>query len=107
MDTKSSSIKDFLDSITDKNLIYVSIDKFKNEFKGSKIIDLVFRSSKENISSRLNTNLKDASKEDLYKISKEIEKEMHVAADLLEFEVAARLRDELKEIKKEIMELPN
>ena len=65
------------------------------------------RSSKENISSRLNTNLKDASKEDLYKISKEIEKEMHVAADLLEFEVAARLRDELKEIKKEIMELPN
>ena len=37
----------------------------------------------------------------------EIEKEMHVAADLLEFEVAARLRDELKEIKKEIMELPN
>ena len=65
------------------------------------------RPSKENISSRLNTNLKDASKEDLYKISKEIEKEMHVAADLLEFEVAARLRDELKEIKKEIMELPN
>ena len=65
------------------------------------------RPSKENISSRLNTNLKDASKDDLYKISKEIEKEMHVAADLLEFEVAARLRDELKEIKKEIMELPN
>ena len=36
MDTKSSSIKDFLDSITEKNLIYVSLDKFKNEFKGSK-----------------------------------------------------------------------
>ena len=37
----------------------------------------------------------------------DIEKEMKVAADLLEFEVAARLRDELKEIKKEIMELPS
>ena len=32
---------------------------------------------------------------------------MKVAADLLEFEIAARLRDELKEIKKEIMELPS
>jgi len=49
MDAKSSSIKDFLDSITKKNLIYVSKDKFKNEFKGSKIIDLVFKSNKENI----------------------------------------------------------
>ena len=46
-------------------------------------------------------------KDDLFKISKDIEKEMKVAADLLEFEVAARLRDELKEIKKEIMELPS
>ena len=33
MDAKSSSIKDFLDSITEKNLIYVSIDKFKNELQ--------------------------------------------------------------------------
>lgn len=49
IDAKSSSIKDFLDSITEKNLIYVSTDKFKNEFKRSKIIDLVFRSTKENI----------------------------------------------------------
>ena len=56
---------------------------------------------------RSNLNLKNASKDDLYKISKDIEKEMKVAADLLEFEVAARLRDELKEIKKEIMELPS
>ncbi len=64
------------------------------------------RPSKEDIKSRSDTNLKNASKEDLYKISKDIEKEMHLAADLLEFEVAARLRDELKEIKKEIMELP-
>ena len=56
---------------------------------------------------RSNLNLKNASKDDLFKISKDIEKEMKVAADLLEFEVAARLRDELKEIKKEIMELPS
>ena len=55
MDTKSSSIKDFLDSITEKNLIYVSIDKFKNEFKGSKIIDLVFKSTKENIFKNIET----------------------------------------------------
>ncbi len=57
MDAKSSSIKDFLDSITEKNLIYVSIDKFKNEFKGSKIIDLVFRSTKENIFKNIETLL--------------------------------------------------
>ena len=55
MDAKSSSTKDFLDSITEKNLIYVSIDKFKNEFKGSKIIDLVFRSTKENIFKNIET----------------------------------------------------
>lgn len=55
MDAKSSSIKGFLDSITEKNLIYVSIDKFKNEFKGSKIIDLVFRSTKENIFKNIET----------------------------------------------------
>ena len=47
-------------------------------------------------------NLNDASKTDLIKLSKNIEKEMNLAADLLEFELAARLRDELKELKKEI-----
>jgi ATP-dependent helicase/nuclease subunit B len=57
MDAKSSSIKDLLESITEKNLIYVSIDKFKNEFKGSKIIDLVFRSTKENIFKNIETLL--------------------------------------------------
>jgi len=55
MDASSSSVKDFLDRITEKNLIYVSIDKFKNEFKGSKIIDLVFRSTKENIFKNIET----------------------------------------------------
>ena len=36
------------------------------------------------------------------KLSKNIEKEMNLAADLLEFELAARLRDELKELRREI-----
>ena len=50
-------------------------------------------------------NITDASKSDLIKLSKTIEKEMKSAADFLEFELAARLRDELKELKKEIQEL--
>jgi len=72
------------------------------------ILELVERNrpSKENIKLRSDTNLKNVSRDDLYKISKDIEKEMHLAADLLEFEVAARLRDELKDINKEILELP-
>ncbi|MGI9571845.1 MAG: excinuclease ABC subunit UvrB [Candidatus Actinomarinaceae bacterium] len=65
------------------------------------------RPSKDDMDFKSNIDLSNASKQDLYKISKSIEKEMKVAADLLEFELAARLRDELKEIKKEIMELPN
>ena len=65
------------------------------------------RPSKEDMDFKPNIDLSNASKQDLYKISKNIEKEMKVAADLLEFELAARLRDELKEIKKEIMELPS
>ena len=74
----------------------------------SDILEIVekSRSPKENISYKTDSNLKNASRKDLINISKEIEKEMHLAADLLEFEVAARLRDELKEIKKEMMELP-
>ena len=74
----------------------------------SDILEIVekSRSSKENFSYKTESNLKNASRKDLINISKEIEKEMHLAADLLEFEVAARLRDELKEIKKEMMELP-
>ena len=65
------------------------------------------RPSKREMDFKSNIDLSNASKQDLYKISKNIEKEMKVAADLLEFELAARLRDELKEIKKEIMELPS
>ena len=74
----------------------------------SDILEIVEKSrpSKENISYKTESNLKNATRKDLINISKEIEKEMHLAADLLEFEVAARLRDELKEIKKEMMEMP-
>ncbi len=54
---------------------------------------------------KLDLNIENASKSDLIKLSKNIEKEMHLAADLLEFELAARLRDELKELRKEISEI--
>ena len=52
--------------------------------------------------SKSKLNINDASKNDLIKLSKNIEKEMNLAADLLEFELAARLRDELKELRREI-----
>ena len=84
----------------------ISPETIKKEI--TDILELVERNrpSKENIKLKSDTNLKNVSKDDLYKISKDIEKEMHLAADLLEFEVAARLRDELKDIKKEIMDIP-
>ena len=68
------------------------------------ILELVEKTrGSSNISiSKSKLNLNDASKADLIKLSKNIEKEMNLAADLLEFELAARLRDELKELKKEI-----
>ena len=68
------------------------------------ILELVEKKrGSSNISiSKSKLNLNDASKSDLIKLSKNIEKEMNLAADLLEFELAARLRDELKELKKEI-----
>ena len=68
------------------------------------ILELVEKTTgSSNISiSKSKLNLNDASKTDLIKLSKNIEKEMNLAADLLEFELAARLRDELKELKKEI-----
>ena len=47
------------------------------------------RPSKEDMDFKSNIDLSNASKQDLYKISKNIEKEMKVAADLLEFELAA------------------
>ncbi len=71
------------------------------------ILEMVEKSRASN-PSRISTadlNIKEASKKDLIKISKNIEHEMKLAADLLEFELAARLRDELKELRKEIQEI--
>ena len=70
------------------------------------ILEMVEKSRASNPSriSAADLNIKEASKKDLIKISKNIEHEMKLAADLLEFELAARLRDELKDLKKEIQE---
>ena len=61
------------------------------------ILEMVEKSRASNPSriSAADLNIKEASKKDLIKISKNIEHEMKLAADLLEFELAARLRDEL------------
>ena len=70
------------------------------------ILELVEK-TRASDSSRLSKSSLDttnASKEDLIKLSKNIEIEMKSAAELLEFELAARLRDELKELRKEIQE---
>jgi excinuclease ABC subunit B len=71
------------------------------------ILEMVEKSRASNPSriSAADLNLTEASKKDLIKISKNIEHEMKLAADLLEFELAARLRDELKELRREIQEI--
>ena len=71
------------------------------------ILEMVEKSRAFNPSriSAADLNIKEASKKDLIKISKNIEHEMKLAADLLEFELAARLRDELKELRREIQEI--
>ena len=71
------------------------------------ILEMVEKSRASN-PSRISTadlNIEEASKKDLLKISKNIEQEMKLAADLLEFELAARLRDELKDLRREIQEI--
>ena len=73
----------------------------------SDILEMVEKSRASN-PSRISTadlNIKEQSKKDLVKISKNIEQEMKLAADLLEFELAARLRDELKDLRREIQEI--
>ena len=71
------------------------------------ILEMVEKSRASNPSriSAADLNIKEASKKDLIKISKNIEHEMKLAADLLEFELAARLRDEIKELRREIQEI--
>ena len=50
-------------------------------------------------------DIRNASKKDLNNLKVKLEDEMNAAADLLEFEIAARLRDELKELSREIKEI--
>ena len=50
-------------------------------------------------------DVKNASKSDLNNLKVKLEDEMNAAAELLEFEIAARLRDELKELSREIKEI--
>ena len=73
----------------------------------SDILQLVekVRPSKEKKEYKTSLDIKNASREELLQLSKELEEEMNAAADLLEFEIAARLRDELRELKKEIKEI--
>ena len=70
------------------------------------ILELVekTRASDSSGLSKSSLDITNASKEELIKLSKNIEIEMKSAAELLEFELAARLRDELKELRKEIQE---
>ena len=70
------------------------------------ILDLIERTRASDNSgfSKSSLDISNASKEDLIKLSKNLEKEMKTAAELLEFELAARLRDELKELRREIQE---
>mgnify|MGYP001325315953 FL=1 len=72
----------------------------------SDILELVEK-VKPNSSEKRNIKLdiKNASKKDLNRLKVKIEDEMKAAAELLEFEVAASLRDELKELSKEIKEI--
>ena len=72
----------------------------------SDILELVEK-VKPNSSEKRNIKLdiKNASKKDLNSLKAKIEDEMKAAAELLEFEVAASLRDELKELSKEIKEI--
>ena len=72
----------------------------------SDILELVEK-VKPSSSERKNIKLdiKNASKKDLNTLKTKLEDEMKAAAELLEFEIAASLRDELKELSKEIKEI--
>jgi len=63
------------------------------------------RPDKEKKKFKSNLNLKNISKEELLDIRHKLEEEMKASADLLEFEIAARLKDELRELNKEIKEI--
>ena len=71
------------------------------------ILELVekVRPDKEKKKYKMTLDLKNASKEELLNLRQKLEEEMKASADLLEFEIAARLRDELNELNKEMKEI--
>ena len=71
------------------------------------ILELVekVRPDKERKKYKSYLDIKNASKEELFILRQKIEEEMKASADLLEFEIAARLRDELRELNKELKEI--
>jgi len=71
------------------------------------ILELVekVRPDKERKKYKSYLDIKNASKEELFNLRQKIEEEMKASADLLEFEIAARLRDELRELNKEMKEI--
>ena len=71
------------------------------------ILELVekVRPDKEKKKYKTTLDLKNASKEELLNLRQKLEEEMKASADLLEFEIAARLRDELNELNKEMKEI--
>ena len=73
----------------------------------SDILQLVekVRPAKEKKKYKPTLDTKNASKQQLIQLGKKLEEEMNAAADLLEFEIAARLRDELRELNKELKEI--
>ena len=97
-------VKYFFRSLSEKKSVSRYLPKINQP---EPLLEMVEKSRASN-PSRISTadlNIKEASKKDLVKISKNIEQEMKLAADLLEFELAARLRDELKDLRREIQEI--
>ena len=83
----------------------VSTSSLEHKNKALKAAAESLNDSRKSLKSANDLDMEEASKKDLVKISKNIEQEMKLAADLLEFELAARLRDELKDLRREIQEI--
>ena len=62
--------------------------------------------NKKRTSVKLADELSDMPREDLRRLVHTLEEEMTEAAEELQFEYAARLRDEIKELKREIRDMP-
>ena len=65
-----------------------------------------FAKSKNKKALKLADELSDMPREDLKRLVHTLEEEMSEAAEELQFEYAARLRDEIKELRREIRDMP-